>query len=88
MISIDWASLPTPLDQADAKHRTPRHDAALLRGRPRGSNAPTMDVRKATRDYITKMVSDVPGMKVFLLDNETVRCWSPPMAQAPEQRGS
>jgi len=47
-----------------------------------------MDVRKATRDYITKMVSDVPGMKVFLLDNETVRCWSPSMAQDPSAAGA
>lgn len=42
-----------------------------------------MDVRKATRDYITKMVSDVPGMKVFLLDNETVRRWSPSPCAGP-----
>lgn len=31
-----------------------------------------MDVIKATRDYITKMVHSLPGMKVLLLDEETV----------------
>ena len=29
-------------------------------------------VCKAARDYITKMISDTPGMKVMLLDEKTV----------------
>ena len=31
-----------------------------------------MDVVKAIRDYIDKMVSDTAGMKVLLLDGDTV----------------
>lgn len=32
-----------------------------------------MDVRKSMQNYINKMISDVPEMKVLLLDEETVR---------------
>ena len=42
-----------------------------------GSNIPSpstgLDVVKAVQQYITKMVSEVTGMKVLLLDTETVR---------------
>jgi len=31
-----------------------------------------MDVIQAIQDYITKMISNIPGMKVFLLDDETM----------------
>jgi hypothetical protein len=31
-----------------------------------------MDVVKAVRDYISKTIQDVSGMKVLLLDEETV----------------
>ena len=31
-----------------------------------------MDVVKAVKDYVTKMVDTVKGMKVLLLDGETV----------------
>jgi hypothetical protein len=31
-----------------------------------------MDVIQAIQDYITKMIANIPGMKVFLLDEETV----------------
>lgn len=37
----------------------------------------TMDVVKAVQHYVEKMISDVPGMKVLLLDTMTV---SVPMA--------
>jgi len=33
-----------------------------------------MDVLKAVQTYVQKMVGDVPGMKVLLLDAHTVRC--------------
>ena len=33
-----------------------------------------MDVVKGVRDYVTKIVADTPGMKVLLLDKDTVRC--------------
>lgn len=32
-----------------------------------------MDVVKGVRYYVEKMVADTPGMKVLLLDKETVR---------------
>lgn len=32
-----------------------------------------MDVLKAVQTYVQKMVTDVPGMKVLLLDAHTVR---------------
>jgi len=38
-----------------------------------GSQPPALDVIKAYRDYISKMVTDVDGIKVLLLDEETVR---------------
>lgn len=31
-----------------------------------------MDVIKAIQHYVDKMINDVPGMKVLLLDMETV----------------
>jgi len=40
-----------------------------------------MNVIKAVRDYITKMVRTAQGMKVLLLDPDTVRSfalWPPP----------
>ncbi len=33
----------------------------------------TMDVLKALQTYISKMITEVPGMKVLLLDSHTVR---------------
>lgn len=30
-----------------------------------------MNASKAIRDYVTKMITDTPGMKVLLLDEET-----------------
>lgn len=35
-----------------------------------------MDVLKAVQVYVQKMMGDVPGMKVLLLDAHTVSCWS------------
>lgn len=32
-----------------------------------------MDVLKALQTYISKMITEVPGMKVLLLDSHTVR---------------
>lgn len=32
----------------------------------------SMDVVKAIQHYVDKLISDVPGMKVLLLDTETV----------------
>lgn len=34
-----------------------------------------MDVVKAVQHYVEKMISDVPGMKVLLLDTMTVRTY-------------
>lgn len=36
-----------------------------------------MDVVKAVQTYIQKMITEVPGMKVLLLDAHTVRCPNP-----------
>lgn len=36
-----------------------------------------MDVTKAVQTYLFKMISQVPGMKVLLLDSHTVRRLSP-----------
>lgn len=33
----------------------------------------TLSLVKATQDYVTKMISNIGGMKVLLLDKETVR---------------
>lgn len=35
-----------------------------------------MNVIKAVRDYVSKMVKLAPGMKVLLLDAETVSEWN------------
>lgn len=36
-----------------------------------------MDVTKAVQTYLFKMISQVPGMKVLLLDSHTVSRLSP-----------
>ena len=48
-----------------------------------------MNASKAIRDYVTKMITDTPGMKVLLLDEETVSsrvclfaAWIPDLARA------
>lgn len=40
--------------------------------RPFKNSATTMDVLKAVQTYISKMITEVPGMKVLLLDSHTV----------------
>lgn len=50
-------------------------DKSLSLSRARAVVLPTgrtMNVVKAVREYVTKMVADVSGMKVLLLDSETV----------------
>ena len=32
-----------------------------------------MNAVKAIKDYVTKMIQEMPGMKVLLLDEDTVR---------------
>lgn len=34
-----------------------------------------MDVLKAVQTYVVKMITEVPGMKVLLLDAHTVSLW-------------
>jgi len=36
-----------------------------------------MNVVKANQDYVNKMIGDVTGMKVLLLDKDTVRSNAP-----------
>jgi hypothetical protein len=47
-----------------------------------------MDVLKAVQTYVVKMITEVPGMKVLLLDAHTVSdwLWSAPL-QETRQRG-
>ena len=40
--------------------------------------ADAMDITRAMRDYVTKFINDVAGMKALLLDSETVRPRSAP----------
>jgi hypothetical protein len=47
----------------------------------------TMDCVKAIRDYITKMVSEPPGMKVLLLDKDTVSAAAREGQQLPVMSG-
>ena len=34
-----------------------------------------MNCITAVREYLNKMLSEVPGMKALLMDRETVRVW-------------
>jgi hypothetical protein len=42
-----------------------------------------MDAIKAVRFYVERMVTGVPGMKVLLLDDETVRSRRGNLTQLP-----
>ncbi|PRP79920.1 hypothetical protein PROFUN_12409 [Planoprotostelium fungivorum] len=63
----DHARLHITQQRISSKHGTSEGPICTMDFRNSG-----MDVIQAVQDYITKMLSNIPGMKVFLLDKETM----------------
>jgi hypothetical protein len=65
---------PPPPTINNHHHQQHQHQQLISSTPASHPHPPAMDVLKAVQTYVVKMITEVPGMKVLLLDAHTVSC--------------